>query len=214
MIFLGRIINTMPAGSSMNPLKMSIILLALFFRASSSGSAQIPVVTHELKVRNAPSLKGKIIATIGITDRIYVIKSNRSYKYISGHKGRWIYIDTRLFSQKLQSTIKGWVFDYYIGYYHRFRPLYKWTSTELVLARADTAIEIRIHTTGKFVLSIIDYSTSKTKRISREGRIHRYLNVIQFPLLINNKPSHLYLYLDKDNQLTNYKWGITKRITH
>ena len=181
------------------------------------------VIGDNVNVRSAPTLKSKVVKQLSILSYVYVLNKKKIAATIGVKKGHWVYVDTRNPASKRRqanSGNKGWIFDTYIGYPHRFKRVRKWPIKEFSYCIGDYCPEFKFTTEGRFTRAyaacfdggcpkkldkIKCHSKEEKKEVRKDGVVYcistddlyRARDVIR----LGGHDSHEFLYFNKKKQL-------------
>lgn len=117
---------------------------------SKNDKKLIIITGNQVNVRNLPSINSNVLVRMYIGNFVELIKVKDKIIEINGKKGRWAYINTRnLINDKV---IKGWIFDYYLGYRWKFKKLKSLEYKKLVLYNAGQEYKFTFYSNGRFRL--------------------------------------------------------------
>ncbi len=110
-----------------------IFLLSLFSLNNDSNANKtnddVIIGADNVMVREKPGLDSKIVTKLRLGEMVRVLKKTEAVININQNKGSWVFVDTHQIkrstsrSQESSETYKGWVFDYYLYYKHKFTKL-------------------------------------------------------------------------------------------
>jgi len=131
------------------------IALALFNQLNAFAAEQILLVSVDnLNVRENPSIKAKAIIKLPVCSPVNILKVNSAKDVIDGKSGKWVYVDTYYPSKMNQKeTIKGWIFDYYLGTKDKFSPVSVWKVKKFEYCDGDYCVYINFSSNGFFTYS-------------------------------------------------------------
>jgi hypothetical protein len=166
--------------NSMNRMKSNFIKITyciltfflIFVFSNIAFSTDYLIITGEnVNVREKPSIDSKILTKVNLGRYITILNKISKNVTIDGKTGMWVYIDTRQIPENKENTIKGWVFDHYIGYKEKFIKVTKWRKFELKDIIIDDDWYYLFNDDGSFILKKSYYKCDdKTPEICKKAQ--------------------------------------------
>lgn len=167
---------------------------SIYSQYLESTSKNYLVVGNNLNVREKPSTNSKVIYQLKIAERVVVLKRSGIQYRSDSIIGEWVYIDTKHKNSERTSTIKGWVVDFFIAKYNKFKKINSFPDCSIY------------GTIGDWVM---DYEFRKDGRYKqKKGDKYEYGSIYQFRkvlILKSDDSSSLdFFYFDEKDRLCHY----------
>jgi hypothetical protein len=159
-------------------IRLLLVELALFFMMcvlwNTSSISEVPgfenceegtviVMGNNVNVRKEPAIGSDVLFQLNFGTYVKILTKNTTQVTINGNSGNWVFIDTCTMVGFSEETIKGWMFDYYLGYYNKFEPVTDWNIKELNETAIDTVYKYKFQNSGEFALFESEYVKFKEK---------------------------------------------------
>lgn len=156
-----------------------------------------------VNVRAKPDINSKITFQLPIGQCVTVLKTTNETVKIGNLIGKWVFIDTHSIQYKNfkssddSTSVKGWVFDYYLFYKSKFKKISKFEPSKYAISYgADTYFEITINSDATFIMrdeyqlfgkevheklckeSCGEYKESDPHACYHKGTLYKYKNII------------------------------------
>jgi hypothetical protein len=115
----------------------------------------VPVIGNNLNLRIKPNLKSKVIIQLKILESVQIMKIIKKEVIINNKRGRWVFVNTGRTPSEKDETYKGWVFDYYLGYKHKFKKVKNINKMDITCATGDWEESYIIHNNGSVDFSYV-----------------------------------------------------------
>ncbi|GEM_PF-496859 len=179
--------------------------------ARNTKGMKVPITNISgVKLRQSPTMKAKVVETLGVGDEVEVIEKTVSD---AGNEADalWALVKPyRSMKGDLDSHQRGWVLDKHLGYKNRFKRITSWKKESISAELGDYFFTIEVKKDGSFIHKwqpCIDCGEKPDcdkgeKKVGREcvsrGHLYRYGNFVWA-----RKPTKYweYLFIDKRGNL-------------
>ncbi len=186
--------------------KTLFIIVLIIFMQSSLHSGLKPfsnnyyiVMGNNLNVRSNPNTKANVVIQLKILSEVKLLRLKNKEVKIGNIKGKWAFIDTRVFNDDVTDTIKGWVFNYYLSNTKEFILMTKFKECSLEDNVGDTFLSYRFNKNGTYIRK--DYDSEKNKYYYLSGNLYKYRNVIIASDKDKERGIDVSFYLKQDGRL-------------
>ena len=112
------------------------------------------ISVDNLNIREQPNKTSKVLIQLPVCSPVNILKTNNQTEVIEGKSGKWVYVDTYMINKSnKKDTIKGWVFDYYIGYKNKFSKVTDWKIKNFEYCDGDYCVLVQFDNKGFFTYS-------------------------------------------------------------
>lgn len=141
-----------------NQIRMILnIFIFINFILPSNGFSKnlsVPVLAENVNLREKPSINSNVVFQLPIAIDVVILHKSGDKVTINGLSGEWVYVDTNIrINNTTNETIKGWIFDYYLGYKEKFFRVMKWKKQTFTYTAGDYTPVFEIQENGTFSYS-------------------------------------------------------------
>ncbi len=146
----------------------SFVFLIITFNYSAAETySGIIILGDNLIIRENPTQKSKSLGLLFKGQVIRLIDKSSKIEIINGKKGEWIYVGLSIDVTVSKDEVRGWIFDYYVGYKDKFKKVEKWNVPHYKGSIVDTDVEFDFNEDGSFKMYIsYPFSMTEDKMIS------------------------------------------------
>ncbi len=146
----------------------SFVFLIITFNYSAAETySGIIILGDNLIIRENPTQKSKSLGLLFKGQVIRLIDKSSKIEIINGKKGEWIYVGLSIDVTVSKDEVRGWIFDYYVGYKDKFKKVEKWNVPHYKGSIVDTDVEFDFKEDGSFKMYIsYPFSMTEDKMIS------------------------------------------------
>ncbi|MGV7927919.1 MAG: SH3 domain-containing protein [Spirochaetota bacterium] len=160
----------------------------------------ILVVGDKINVRKEPDTGSEIVYQLRISKRVKILKTSMKKYNSNGIDGQWVYIDTQYTKPDASESIKGWVVDFYLADYSKFKKVKNFLDCKVKGTIGDWVMDYQFQENGKY--KRFDENDSSDNKICKSGSIYQYRKVL---ILKDDDGSSIdYFYFDENNHLCHY----------
>jgi len=127
----------------------------------------IIILGDNLIIRENSSQKSKSLGLLFKGQVVRLIKKSLKTETINGNRGEWIYVGLSSDVSVSKDEVRGWIFDYYVGYKDNFNKVKNFNIMHYEGAVVDTEVEFDFNKDGSFKMYIsYPFSMTEEKMIS------------------------------------------------
>jgi len=159
------------------------------------------VIEDNVNVKETPDVNSKTLINLRISREVDLLKKNEKKAMLKEHEGCWAYVDTLIYNDSGNETIKGWVFDYYLAEINKFKKIKLFQESIVDAWAGDSHIYYSFYKDGTYKRRIenVDVYGNIVSEKMVNGGLYGYKNVVI--ARDNNSKSYRLFYLNENDLL-------------